>query len=206
MPRNLNLNKRNVSFIASALVGIILMIPAISPASILSNLAGFSPTDDHNHPTASKVDTFKTPASMAEMNMNQHYNLISQSIMDSFIQKAYATGTSRHFTLIASEGVTTLPTGDKVGVFSFNGSVPAPTLRVNQGDVVEVNVINPENNEDVHSIDFHGSQLSAVPNFAAVKQGESKTLTFVAVNPGVWAYHCEANNVFELWEHPLKGM
>jgi len=205
MTTNLSRNKRNAILIASALTGVILIIPAINPVSILSNLRGLS-TDDYNHLTTSKVDNIETSASMAKMNMEQHYNLIPQSLMDSLIQKADATGTFRHFTLIASEGVTSLPTGDKIGVFSFNGSVPAPTLRVTQGDVVDVTIVNPANNGDVHSIDFHGSQQSAVPNFAAVPPGSSRHLTFVAINPGVWAYHCEANNVFELWEHPMKGM
>jgi len=87
---------------------------------------------------------------------------------------------------------------------TFNGTSPGPTIRVTQGDVVQVTVINKD--DEVHSIDFHGTQLSAVPNFAAIAPGGNRTLTFVAVNPGVWVYHCEANNVFELWEHPLKGM
>jgi len=192
--------KKTALVIASALIGAFLLVPAISPTQILSTLViGPSAQSD-------TMNSDPTTLDMANMNMNQHYSQISQAMMDSFVQKAYATGTFRHFTLIASEGVTTLPTGDKISVFSFNGSVPAPTLRVTQGDVVQVTVVNPSDNGDVHSIDFHGSQLSAVPNFAAVPPGSSRDLTFLAVNPGVWAYHCEANNVFELWEHPMKGM
>src|SRR5437867_1995853 len=207
--KEIKVEKRTVLMLSAVFVGAILLVPTLSPAQIFINLTGskIAQTDVNN----SVLDNQNLGASGSGTVLpvelhSQHYSLIPQVLFDSYVQKAYATGTFKHFTLIASEGVTTLPTGDKIGVFSFNGSVPAPTLRVTQGDVVEVTVINPENNEDVHSIDFHGSQLSAVPNFAAVKQGESKTLTFVAVNPGVWAYHCEANNVFELWEHPLKGM
>ncbi|VVC05716.1 Multicopper oxidase [uncultured archaeon] len=126
--------------------------------------------------------------------------------MDNLIQKAYASGTIKHFTLVASEGITTLPENDTIVVFTFNGTYPAPTLRVTQGYVVQVRLVNPSTNGFVHSVDFHGSQLSAVPNFGAVSPGSSETLTFVALNPGVWAYHCEADNVFGLWEHPMKGM
>ena len=199
------IEKRSALMMAAALAGLVLLIPAVSSVSMSSNLAG-SPTQngiDKNPVVASQDDTGNMPAAMK---MDKHYSLIPHALMDSFVQKAYATGTFRHFTLIASEGATTLPTGDKIGVFSFNGTIPAPTLRVNQGDTVEVTVINPSQNGDIHSIDFHGSQLSAVPNFAAVPPGSNRTLTFVAVNPGVWAYHCEGNNVFELWEHPMKGM
>src|SRR6185503_15568065 len=196
----LKFEKKTTLVIASALIGVFLLVPAISPTQVLTT--GPSPQSD----TSGNIGATTPRLDMANMNMNQHYNEVSQTLMDSFVQKAYATGTFKHFTLIASEGVTTLPTGDKISVFSFNGSVQAPTLRVTQGDVVQVTIVNPSDNGDVHSIDFHGSQLSAVPNFAAVPPGSSRDLTFVAVNPGVWAYHCEANNVFELWEHPMKGM
>jgi nitrite reductase (NO-forming) len=135
-----------------------------------------------------------------------HFQVIPQALMDSLVKKAYATGTLKHFTLIASEGLTTLPTKDTMVIFTFNGTYPAPTIRVTQGDVVQVTVRNPSSSGFVHSVDFHGSQLSAVPNFGAIPPGGSTTLTFIAINAGVWAYHCEANDVFGLWEHPLKGM
>jgi hypothetical protein len=77
---------------------------------------------------------------------------------------------------------------------------------VNQGDVVKLTVINPSTNRVPHSIEIHGSQLSAVPNFGSIPPGEEKTMTFVAVNAGVWAYHCEGVNVFALWSHALRGM
>src|SRR5439155_19660249 len=136
----------------------------------------------------------------------QHYQLIPQSLLDAKVAYATSTGTLKKFTLIATSdhGTMTLPTGTQINLMTFNGSSPGPTIRVTQGDVVQVTVINKD--DEIHSIDFHGSQLSAVPNFAAIPPGGNKTLTFVAINPGVWAYHCEANNVFELWEHPLKGM
>lgn len=140
------------------------------------------------------------------ISMGNHYQVIPQAYADQLTSEAKAQGTLKHFTLIASSDhdQMVLPTGEHVDIMTFNGTSPAPTLRVTQGDVVQVTVIN--NDDEVHSIDFHGAQLSAVPNFAGVAPGDSKVLTFIAVNPGVWAYHCEGNNVFELWEHPLKGM
>lgn len=201
MPRNLGMKKGTALLLASGMAGILLLLPALSSVSIQSNHTGSLTKESADKDPMSDI----MPVGM-NMNMDKHYSVISQTTMDSFIQKAYATGTFRHFTLVASEGATALPTGDKIGVFSFNGTIPAPTLRVNQGDTVQVTVINPPQNGDIHSIDFHGSQLSAVPNFSAVPPGSNRTLTFVAVNPGVWIYHCEANNIFELWEHPMKGM
>jgi len=67
------------------------------------------------------------------------------------------------FTLIADEdeGQTVLPTGDPIHFMSFNGVYPSPTLRVTEGDIVEITIINE--GDEIHSIDHHGSQISAVP-------------------------------------------
>ena len=135
-----------------------------------------------------------------------HYQAIPPAYAEELESEARANGTFKHFTLIAGEGTTTLPTGDTITVWSFNGTYPSPTIRVNQGDVVELTVINPSTNRAPHSIEIHGSQLSAVPNFGSIPPGEEKTMTFVAVNAGVWAYHCEGVNVFALWSHALRGM
>lgn len=123
------------------------------------------------------------------------------------VLSAYADNAPvKRFTLIANESDsgTLLPTGDRVFTMSFNGTIPAPVLRVTQGDIVEITVVNE--GDEPHSIDQHASQITAVPNFGAVQPGESKTYTFVAANAGVFAYHCEANDVAELDEHALLGM
>jgi len=137
------------------------------------------------------------------------------------------------FTLIADEdeGQTVLSTLEKIHFMNFNGVYPAPTIRVTQGDVVQITVENRGDN--IHSIDIHAGQLSAIPNFLCIESAvspdafpppvatppyadcaaavepvpaDTRTVTFVAVNAGVFAYHCEANNVFGLDEHALQGM
>jgi len=112
----------------------------------------------------------------------------------------------KKFTLIADEddSGTLLPTGDMIHTMTFNGTMPGPVLRVTEGDIVEITLINE--GDEVHSIDQHASQLTAVPNFGAVQPGETKVYTFVAANPGVFAYHCEGNDVFGLDKHALLGM
>jgi len=113
---------------------------------------------------------------------------------------------TKKFTLIADEddSGTLLPTGDMIHTMTFNGTMPGPVLRVTEGDIVEITMINE--GDEVHSIDQHASQITAVPNFGAVLPGETKVYTFVAANPGVFAYHCEGNDVFGLDKHALLGM
>ena len=193
------MNIRN-SLILALGITVVLMGSLFSPSV---SLTGQIDTDhiDENHPVHNSLDVSQPSASIG-----QHYQVIPDAYAEQLVSAAIASGTLKHFTLIATSdrGTMALPTGEYINLMTFNGTSPAPTLRVIQGDVVQVTVYNYDDEE--HSIDFHGAQLSAVPNFAAIDPGLSKTLTFVAVNPGVWIYHCEANNVFELWEHPLKGM
>lgn len=83
--------------------------------------------------------------------------------------------------------------GTMVDAWTYNGTSPGPTLRVNQGDLVEVQLTNtlPEG----VTIHWHGV---AVPNIAdgvagvtqdAVKQGETYTYRFIANDPGTYWYH-----------------
>ena len=97
-----------------------------------------------------------------------------------------------------------LPTGDPISFLSFDGQYPSKTIRVTQGDVLKVKMFN--DGPGIHSLDNHGAQISALPNFMAVPVGGVTEYTFVAANAGVFVYHCEANNVFLLDVHALGGM
>src|SRR6185437_8262840 len=65
--------------------------------------------------------------------------------------------------------------------WTFDGKVPAPFVRVRQGDTIQVTLVNAKDSTMVHSIDFHaaigpggGAELTQVP------PGQSKTFTFLA--------------------------
>lgn len=109
-------------------------------------------------------------------------------------------------TFVAVEKNLTLPTGQKVSALTFNGTIPGPTVRVTQGDVLKVTIINPKESKLIHSIDHHASIISAVPNFGPVPIGGSKTYTFVAGQPGFFKYHCEGNGVLGMDQHVFSGM
>lgn len=89
---------------------------------------------------------------------------------------------------------------------TFNGQVPAPTIRATQGDIIKVTLTVPEGEPVPHSVDHHASQISAIPNFGAVLPGESMTYYFIAEHHGVFKYHCEGVNVADMDRHSLSGM
>ena len=71
---------------------------------------------------------------------------------------------------------------------NFDGQVPAPTLRVTEGDVVRFTLTN--GGTIPHSIDFHAAQTPWSKNYQAVAVGSSFTFEWTARYPGVFMYHC----------------
>jgi nitrite reductase (NO-forming) len=89
-------------------------------------------------------------------------------------------------------------------VWTFNGSVPGPMIRVRQGDQVEVRLSNPSSSLVVHNIDLHvvngpGGGAGATN----VNPGEDGGFFFEAKVPGLYVYHCAAGIVAD---HIANGM
>jgi len=112
----------------------------------------------------------------------------------------------RNVTFVAVEKNLTLPSGQSVAALTWNGTIPGPTVRVTQGDVLNVNIINHPNNTLIHSLDHHASTISAVPNFGPINVSDSKQYSFVATQPGFFKYHCEGNAVLTMDQHVFQGM
>jgi FtsP/CotA-like multicopper oxidase with cupredoxin domain len=99
------------------------------------------------------------------------------------------------FTLTAEQQQIRLSSGTVIDAWTFNGQLPGPELRVRQGDLVEVTLVNKDIGEGV-TIHWHGLD---VPNAEdgvagltqnAVRVGQTYTYRFRAVNqPGSYWYH-----------------
>lgn len=109
-------------------------------------------------------------------------------------------------TLIAKEENLTLPQGDKIVAMTWNGTVPSPTIRVTQGDLLNITIVNSANNTQPHSLDMHASVISAVPNYGPILPGQTRSYTFIATQPGFFKYHCEGNKVLAMDQHVFSGM
>lgn len=117
----------------------------------------------------------------------------------------------KNVTFVAVEKNLTLPTGQHINALTWNGTIPAPLVRVTQGDLLNITIINPTNssiinNTLIHSMDHHASTLSAVPNFGPIEPGQSKSYAFVATQPGFFYFHCEGNAVLGMDQHAFQGM
>lgn len=92
--------------------------------------------------------------------------------------------------------------GEEREVWTFNGSVPGPTLRVNQGDTVRFTLENKDPNM-AHGLDFHAGQMDMGKYHKAIQPGESITFDWKPEYPGVFYYHCSADPVIM---HIANGM
>lgn len=103
---------------------------------------------------------------------------------------ARLTGTVHDIDLVIEEKRMTVAPGYVVGVWTFGGTVPGPTIRVKVGDTIRVHLKNPATNKLPHSIDFHASQVAWNDEMRSIKPGEELLYEWTADYAGVWMYHC----------------
>jgi nitrite reductase (NO-forming) len=97
-----------------------------------------------------------------------------------------------------------LAEGTTFGYWTFNGKVPGPFLRVRVGDTVDIHLKNSADSSMMHSVDFHAA--TGPGGGAAVLQvgpGKEKSMTWKALVPGLYVYHCATPMVAE---HIANGM
>lgn len=108
--------------------------------------------------------------------------------------------------MVVNETETEVAPGVFAWAFTFNGSVPGPIIVVNEGDYVELTLVNSASNELPHNIDFHAS-IGALGGgeLTNVAPGQEVVLRFRAVKPGVFVYHCAPGGTMVPW-HVTHGM
>jgi len=103
---------------------------------------------------------------------------------------AVLSGTTHDLDLVVEEKDMTVAKGFVQHVWTFNGSVPGPVIRVKVGDTVRIHLKNPATNQLAHSVDFHASQVAWNDEMTSINPGEEKLYEWRADYAGVWMYHC----------------
>ena len=104
----------------------------------------------------------------------------------------------------------TLTQNVTIHAMTFNGTVPGPIVRVTEGDLINVTLINPLSlgNKSPHSLDNHAAIINTVPN--SVGLGWERSYVFIATQPGFFEYHCEGNFIpskpISMDQHVFSGM
>jgi nitrite reductase (NO-forming) len=95
--------------------------------------------------------------------------------------------------------------GKTYNAMTFSGQVPGPTLRVTQGDVVQMTLSIPADEVTGHGNDMHASQISAL-SFDSVNPGETSQYCYIAESAGVFKYHCSGVHLIGMDQHVFSGM
>jgi nitrite reductase (NO-forming) len=91
--------------------------------------------------------------------------------------------------------------------WTFDRKVPGPMLRVRKGDTVELTLANAKDSKMIHSIDLHAvTGPHGGAGFLQVSPGSEKTISFKALNPGLYVYHCATALVPEHISAGMYGM
>jgi FtsP/CotA-like multicopper oxidase with cupredoxin domain len=138
--------------------------------------------------------------------------------------------TIREFTLIINENqnITISNDGHYFDAWTFNGTVPGPTMRMTEGDLVRINVINSKDSKHTHSMHMHSIHTAETDGVATpissnshdnkmqsvidvypsgmILPGENFTYKFVAQPYGVYPYHCHVSPVADHINRGLYGM
>ncbi|HEY7109012.1 MAG TPA: multicopper oxidase domain-containing protein [Nitrososphaeraceae archaeon] len=117
---------------------------------------------------------------------------------------------SREFTIIVKENQS-IPIANNGLVFdnawTFNGTIPGPTMRVTEGDLVRINVINSKENNHTHSLHLHSIHPANMDGVdgpgGQIKPGKNFTYSFVAQPFGIYPYHC---HVMPIDQHINNGL
>lgn len=112
--------------------------------------------------------------------------------------------TIRDYTIIAEDDkIQEISPGVFYNVWTFNGTVPGPTIRATEGDLVRIHFIN--NGSKSHTMHFHGIHKAEMDGVFEIVGGRGGKFTYeFEANPvGVHPYHC---HVMPLEEHIVHGL
>ncbi|MBM6401428.1 multicopper oxidase domain-containing protein [Phycicoccus sp. MQZ13P-5] len=108
---------------------------------------------------------------------------------------------THHVTLRVAEVDLEVAPGVRQRRWTYNGSVPGPTLHGRVGDMFVVTLVNASSMG--HSVDFHAGETPPDDVMRTVPPGGHLTYTFTARRAGVWMYHC---STMPMSAHIAAGM
>jgi nitrite reductase (NO-forming) len=107
----------------------------------------------------------------------------------------------KEFVIPITHDTVEISKGVKYVGWTFGGTVPGPVLRVREGDLVRVRVVNKSIMP--HSIDFHSARIPANEAYGMILPNDSLSFEWVARDPGVYMVHCGTPPITM---HIMQGM
>lgn len=114
--------------------------------------------------------------------------------------------TVREFTIIADDKQTLeVSPGIFYNAWTYNGTIPGPTIRATEGDLVRINFVNE--GSKAHTMHFHSIHEARMDGvFELIAPGGRFTYEFTAEPYGLFLYHCHVLPIEEHIAHGLYGV
>jgi nitrite reductase (NO-forming) len=120
---------------------------------------------------------------------------------------AYAEDGVVEVSLTTTEVIAEMADGTTINYWTFDNTVPGPFIRARVGDTVRLTIHNDETSLHPHNVDFHAATGPGGGAAATiVGPGETKTMTFKLLNPGLFVYHCAFGNPGLHMTHGMYGL
>jgi len=110
-------------------------------------------------------------------------------------------GTVRELELVVEERLIEVGHQVFVEAWTYNGTVPAPTIRATEGDVLRIRLENRTGH--AHSVHFHGAHRPEMDGWEPIPPGGETVYEIVAGPAGLHPYHC---HTAPLAEHIARGL
>jgi nitrite reductase (NO-forming) len=119
-------------------------------------------------------------------------------------QQLQVPSKTHEYTLIAQDTTVEIAPGIRVDAWTYNGTIPGPTLTATEGDRVIIHFINKT--PMPHTVHLHGDHPSAEDGvFEIVPPNGSYTYDFIATPAGALMYHCHVSPVMQHVRMGLYG-
>lgn len=124
-------------------------------------------------------------------NMSNKLNPDKNAYNTTISLKREASNSDRQITLVAEDAEIEIAPGKRVKTWTFNGTVPAPTLRLTEGENVTIKFINKS--PIPHTIHFHGNHDDTADGVLPQVMPNQTYLYNITGEPaGALMYHCHA--------------
>lgn len=178
--------------------GLGLAVPLLATTS----LVGEAQDEEHGHgdeatpePNVSVPDDEQAAEDEHAGTTNDHNEApLSSGLVQPFVRYdpflRPVTPGQKEITVVARDATLYIAKDVPVACWTYDGTVPGRTLRVVEGDTVNVTFRIDAAANAHHSLDFHSAKTAPDMSFRTINPGEEISWAFVAKHPGAYMYHC----------------
>lgn len=190
--------------------GIVGSAALASVAGQLPSAAATAPPTGHDHaaamPPASVHTGNSTVGEVNTVRMGYDPSTFITAFDRGKVSRLPDGRTLREFQVVAHDREIEIAPGVFFPAWTFNGTVPGPTLRATEGDFVRVKFINAGSHpHTMHFHGFHRAEMDGVPGVGPgeIQPGRNVLYEFNASPFGLHLYHCHS---MPLRKHIHKGL